>query len=94
MQHCCDEMQMHLKGGEVAVNYRDFIREYSVDLRQKTSVQTIQFCPWCGRKLPTDLLERWTAELDSLMLYDPFGKDRANVPDEFWSEKWWQMREL
>ncbi|WP_445285868.1 DUF6980 family protein [Yoonia sp. 2307UL14-13] len=94
MNYCCDELKKHLESQEVAISYRDFIREYSIDVRHKTSVQTIKFCPWCGCRFPDDLLQKWIEELDSLRLFDPFGEDRTKVPSEFWSENWWIKRKL
>jgi hypothetical protein len=87
-------MSFHLQRNEVAINYKSYLREYSIDYRQKTSVQQIEFCPWCGMKLPEILLEQWQNELDDLQLFDPFGDDRTKVPAEFWTEEWWIKRGL
>ena len=89
--HCCREMAHHLSGGELAVSYTPYLREYGIDYRHKPdSVQIIRFCPWCGKSLPHSLREAWGESLDKIGLFDPFGNDRESVPIEYWSDAWWR----
>ncbi|WP_376563835.1 DUF6980 family protein [Streptomyces sp. NPDC056178] len=45
---------------------------------------TIDFCPWCGRRLPESQRDRWFDELERRGI-DP-GEDE--VPAEFQDDRW------
>ncbi len=93
-QHCCDEMRSCLADPRLPISYLDFVREYI--LRRVTDsvvFHGIEFCPWCGIKLPSSRRDRWFDELDDLGLDDPFGDDRGKVPPQYWSDEWWRYGE-
>jgi len=48
------------------------------------SFADIQYCPWCGKKLPQSVRNRWFEALQTMGL-DP-GDDR--IPPEFEDERW------
>ena len=63
--HCC----ARLTEPELALVYVAKLREYGVRvLDGGSSYVTIQFCPWCGTRLPPSLRAEWFATLDGLGL--------------------------
>lgn len=93
--HDCPDMRKFLNEEKVGISYNPFAREYSINLISSTStMQLIDYCPWCGTKLPKPLRDVWAELLDTMELYDPFGDDRDKVPEEFWTDKWWKARKF
>ena len=92
-EHCCKEMEFHLKAGEVSIRYSPKLRRYGILYQEKygaNSIQTISFCPWCGNRLPASLRDRWYDELEHLGI-DP---DDDEVPSDFLSDAWWKKQSL
>ena len=56
----------------------------------------IYYCPWCGKKLPINLSDKWFEILKKEHGIDyPFDDpDRKNIPEEFKSDEWWKKRNL
>lgn len=94
--YCCKLMELFLNDRKVPLKYYPILREYGLDLLYSYAIQLIQYCPWCGKKLPKslgdeyfDILEKEhgiTPELD--IQNDP------NIPEEFKSDEWWKKRKL
>jgi hypothetical protein len=93
MSHCCEQMTIQLQDERVPVEYSPKYREYS--LRISTTVeQGIDYCPWCGTKLPESLRDLWFETLEGIMgeaIYDiAFDSNRfGEIPKKFQSEEWW-----
>ncbi|QDV89216.1 hypothetical protein RAS2_02800 [Phycisphaerae bacterium RAS2] len=52
LKYCCDEMKYHLSEREVAIVYIKSYDEYAIRVPDgSATVETIEFCPWCGAKL-------------------------------------------
>jgi hypothetical protein len=63
--HCCDQMKDRLADNQTAIQYWPKFREYRIPvLDGGDSVITIQFCPWCGIRLPKSLRTEWFDRLD------------------------------
>jgi hypothetical protein len=45
----------------------------------------IDFCPWCGQKLPTSLRDRWFDQLEQLGI-DP---ESEELPPDFKNDGWY-----
>ena len=87
-QHCCQNMDKHLAEGEVAIYYIPKFREYGVKvLDGGTSFVLIQYCPWCGQKLPESLRDRWFDEIERFGL-EP---DDSEIPQKYLSDQWWNV---
>ena len=85
--HCCEEMEFHLKGDDVAIVYIPEFREYGIKILDGgTSFQEIYYCPWCGQKLPLSLRIEWFDKLSILGL-EP---EVPNVPSEMLTDAWWR----
>ena len=81
--HCCDSMTRHLVDGDVAVVYVSQFREYGIGLLDGgTAFQLMDFCPWCGMKLPSSLREEWFNSIERL----GFEADDDRIPAEFLSD--------
>lgn len=50
----------------------------------------IEFCPWCGRKLPESKEKLWYQTLHSLGFMDPGNEE---IPEKFNSDEWWRELE-
>lgn len=48
---------------------------------------SIQFCPFCGAKLPESKRDEWFEKLEALGYEDPFFSD---VPEEFETDAWFR----
>jgi len=73
---------------ETAVVYIAKFREYGLPILDGgTSFITIQFCPWCGARLPDSLRNKWFDSLEKLGLDVHTG----NIPEKFLSDRWWNQ---
>ena len=84
--YCCSTMERHLAKSEVAVIYTPKLREYGILYRDGGSSQRIQYCPWCGKKLPSSLRNEWFDKLDKLGL-----EPEDELPAELTSDGWWRQ---
>lgn len=74
------------------VFYSSKFNEYGIPIHDGengriTSYIQIQYCPWCGKKLPDSLREKWFDEPEKLGYDDPLNDD---IPEEFKSDKWYR----
>lgn len=51
-----------------------------------SSYITIQFCPWCGEKLPESKRDQWFEEVEKLG-GDPWSD---NVPEKYQTDEWYK----
>ncbi|AIL66129.1 hypothetical protein NOVO_09075 [Rickettsiales bacterium Ac37b] len=92
---CCKDMVFHIAHKEIHFSYLDRTREYVIhymDIFGENSVQIVNFCPWCGAKLPKSLRDEYFD-----IIYDELGMDDEfdpNLPEEFKSDEWWKKRGL
>ena len=85
--HCCPDMNQNLENRHNALIYIPKFREYGIRvLNGGSAFQEIQFCPWCGKKLPPSLRDEWFSRLEKLNL-EP---DDPKVPKELLSDAWWK----
>lgn len=93
MRHCCEQMEAHLQDASVPIGYAPAFREYGLNI-EKSRKQGIDYCPWCGTKLPESLRDLWFETLEGVMgeaIYDiAFDSNRfGEIPKKFQSEEWW-----
>jgi hypothetical protein len=89
--HACERMALALSGTEYPLRYYDRFREYSVlVIDGGESVLIIEYCPFCGVKLPRSVRDDWYDRLDRLGL-DP---DSDAIPDMMKSGSWWRSDRL
>ncbi|MYS21835.1 hypothetical protein GA0115240_1352102 [Streptomyces sp. DvalAA-14] len=87
-QHCCEEMTSRVNVRcdqhhddpfacpDALIAFSADFQEYGLIIHDGgTSSITIDFCPWCGRRLPDSQRDRWFEELERAGI-DP-GDDEA-----------------
>jgi hypothetical protein len=57
---------------------------------------SVKFCPFCGTKLPKDLVdERFEILEKEYGITDPYDKkQKKRIPQEFMTDEWWKNRGL
>ena len=96
LTHCCKLMNEFLND---QIGYDPSFREYFIPLCYKsriTAIQCLDYCPWCGQKLPPRLRNEWFEILEKEYgLDDPDSKEQEKlVPAEFHTDEWWKTRGL
>jgi hypothetical protein len=96
-KYCCDMMTEQIEGHpargrqryhdpDVLIQYEPKFDEYGIIVHDGgESCVGIQFCPWCGTRLPESKRDLWFDTLERLGL-DPLYSD---IPIEYQSEEWW-----
>lgn len=84
--HCCQSMNDASVSDESSIIYIPKFREYGVKILDGgTSFLEINYCPWCGNKLPENLRDEWFERLDSLDI-DPAEDE---IPEIFLNDQWY-----
>lgn len=103
---CCYDMYDNLigpdkDGCELHFEYDPISRGFSIDYKEECGggMQTIFFCPWCGSKLPKELLSEYEEEISKELGFsfadsDIVGSDDPRIPEEFRTDQWWKKRGL
>jgi hypothetical protein len=98
-EHCCDRMREEVEQTcdmhpdrfdcpEILVDYDAKLAEYGLMARDETrSVVTIDYCPWCGAKLPESKRDEWFDRLEAMGL-DPWTDE---LPPEYETDEWWRV---
>lgn len=89
--HCCSEMKRRIDHPNVGVRFFEKVREYGVSLLGSSGTVRIDFCPWCGLRLPTSLRDRRYEELLAMGIDDPLTQP---VPPEFETSEWYIRRHI
>ena len=94
--HCCIAMQQALDDIRVYFGYIPKYKEYYINTKNPIVIYIISHCPWCGKKLPSNLTDKWFEILEKeYNLDDPDSKEQAKlVPEEFKTDEWWIKRGL
>lgn len=83
-QHCCEKMVDMLSFVSLEMTYIPKFREYGINYAGGDSYQVIDFCPWCGSRLPDSLRNAWFEKLDELGM-----EPEDDIPIEMRSDAWW-----
>lgn len=95
MEICCrsmkDNVNTHEDGfdqPDTLIYYDEKFDEFGIIIHDGgMSYVDINFCPWCGQKLPESKRDRWFDELEQLGYDSPFDTD---IPVEYKSNKWYK----
>jgi hypothetical protein len=97
--HCCEAMaravttecEQHpdrFDCPDALLRYSERFCEYGIIVHDGgTAVCLIEFCPWCGARLPASQRDRWFDEITRLGFSD---HDDPAVPKRFHSDEWWR----
>jgi len=80
-----DHMDLHEQNKGGVVRYDDRYDEYAVAVPgSEAAFQIVNFCPWCGVRLPMSQRDKWFDDLEAMGI-DPFGED---VPSAYRTSEW------
>ncbi|KWW97468.1 hypothetical protein TH66_17675 [Carbonactinospora thermoautotrophica] len=85
---CCDQMAYAVADEDLYLLYIPKSREWGIRYRDGISYSQIEYCPWCGAKLPKDLWDEWYARVEQLGI-DPI-EDHDKIPEAFRGDRWWK----
>jgi len=100
---CCKRMKLAIEDADCPLDYIQKLRYYGMSapksLLRKNQVwpgYMIDFCPYCGIKLPKNLIDERFEILEKVYgIDDPYYEDqRKRMPQEFETDEWWKKREL
>ncbi len=83
--HCCK--QMHAALEDELILFDERYDDYVIPVRASEGasiVQRIDYCPWCGVKLPDSLRSKWFDELEAMGI-DPM---HDAIPLQYKSGAW------
>ena len=92
---CCKKMDKAIFSEKI-IEYDICTREYSIEIDAK-SVRVLHFCPFCGTKLPKELITEFYDVLQNEYNFDLNNLDYPdfkNAPEEMQSDEWWKKRGL
>ena len=95
--HCCKLMAVMIDDKRFPVKYIPMFREYGISaVKPSHAVQQMNYCPWCGQKLPESLRDEWFDEIDELGLDDidlgSIVDGDPRIPEDMKSDAWWRKR--
>lgn len=92
---CCDTLHSFINDCRVGFKYHSAERMFTFP-SSNNARQGVDYCPWCGTKLPEDLFDKRVEILEEEYGIDaPYdGKQKKNVPAEFLTDEWWVKRNL
>lgn len=100
LSHCCEQMGEVVSSTcdqhpdrfdcpDALIHYSPQFREYGLIIHDGgESWMAIDYCPWCGARLPPSLRDEWFDRLERLGL-EP---DSPFVPAAMCSDEWWRGR--
>ncbi|MFJ8039076.1 DUF6980 family protein [Kitasatospora sp. NPDC096147] len=95
-RHCCETMTFQVERRcedhpyrfdcpDALVEFSPKFGEYGLIFHDGGSaVSVIDFCPWCGARLPESQRDRWYEELERLGI----DLDEDEVPPEYQDDRW------
>lgn len=97
MQYCCEAMQRHIEYGEF--KYHPFYRCICCFFQRRRRKEgygqrMLNFCPFCGAKLLTNLCDEYEEELEKAVGKEFCDITEDEIPDEFKTDEWWKKRGL
>jgi hypothetical protein len=76
---------------DIPIVFSAKFREYGISvLDGGSSYIVIQYCPWCGTRLPGSLRDKWISTIAEL----GFQPGDKGIPVEFLDDRWYQKRKL
>ncbi|KWW97981.1 hypothetical protein TH66_21815 [Carbonactinospora thermoautotrophica] len=88
--HCCSQMAYAVSEDDLPVRYKPKTREWGIDYLGGPSYYLLEYCPWCGKKLPSDLTEEWYRRVEQLGHEDPWLVEDEDLPEALRSDRWWK----
>lgn len=98
-EHCCEQMTRNIYDERAQIFYLPQYRSYYIEYIYEPEFRarhTLNYCPWCGIKLPEDLTEKYYDFIKKDYGIDSYDTNDhpEKIPDEFKTEEWWRKRGL
>ncbi|HEV2916678.1 MAG TPA: hypothetical protein VGW78_02930 [Candidatus Babeliales bacterium] len=97
-EHCCLKMEnsIHESNNISPWVYNARQRSYYVKSLNHPGAEIIDYCPFCGKKLPNPLFDEWWRILEEEYGFDNPGeaREKNKIPAEFQTDEWWKKRGL
>jgi hypothetical protein len=90
LPHDCPRMRRAVYDDKCPLVYWGKFREFGIRLVGQEAIDGIDYCPWCGMKLPASLRDQYFDYLDELGL-DPGSPD---LPIDLRTGAWWRVRQI
>ena len=102
-KHCCEQMDSvstlscdqhddEFDCPDVLISYSDVFDEYGLIIRDGgRAISAINYCPYCGTRLPESKRDLWFDTLEEMGFDDPSEQD---IPKEFKSGEWYRSNDL
>ena len=99
--HCCQHMDISAKYtcdhghekwecADSLISYDEVFDEYGLIIHDGgASMILINYCPWCGKKLPDSKRDKWFNELEKIGFLEPTEED---IPAEYRSCDWYKTK--
>lgn len=86
----CAELKRAIEDPSSPFQYLPQVNEFGVDyIDGGTSMQLIEYCPFCGGKLPESKRDLFFEAIEELGIEYELGKN-DQLPKDFQSDKWWR----
>lgn len=94
--YCCKKMNYFLGqcskdkdfNSDDIIYYEPKFDEYGIVVHDSgNSYIKMEYCPWCGTKLPASKRDLWFEELEKSGIENPLEEE---LPEEFNSDAWWK----
>lgn len=99
MKYCCEDMCNFVRedtddnseiyqNPDILIVYIPKFDEYGLIIHDggESSVQ-INYCPWCGKRLPESKRDIWFEELEKKGIEDFSGE---SIPEKYKTDEWWR----
>lgn len=91
VEHTCDTCKDSFECPDALIYYDPKLAEYGIIVHNGgESYVTINFCPFCGAKLPESKRDLWFERLEAMGI-DPWDPDAR--PREFQTDEWRRQKE-
>jgi hypothetical protein len=88
----CTEHENRFECPDALVSYNEKFDEYGLIIHDGgAAVSPINYCPYCGEKLPESRRDLWFDTLERMGYDDPAEQE---IPQEFHSGDWYRGRNL
>lgn len=88
VNHKCEQHSSPFDCPDHLIYYSNRFDEYGIIIHDGgRSYVVIQYCPWCGMKLPESKRDLWFEELELLGFDNPFEQD---IPEKYQTDEWYK----
>lgn len=86
LPHACEDMRRAHEDPRTPLIYAPRVREYGIKIEDSWAKRTLEYCPWCGQRLPASLRDEWCERIFALG-HEIIDED---IPAPYDSDEWWR----